>query len=157
MNRAKCTKRKHQIVKAERRIFPFVPAFKRYKASRNSFFCVQEVHSAKECKFAERTAVPAIREVFCFFFWERSQVIRLMTTRGIRRKKSYLVDAKIAVCGQKSVGKSGKFVTENVNNNDCSWRADRHEKNICVNYVFTLNHFFPRNENTLADEKKIIL
>lgn len=31
-----------------------------------------------------------------------------MTTRGIRRKKSYLVDAKIAVCGQKSVGKSGK-------------------------------------------------
>lgn len=30
-----------------------------------------------------------------------------MTTRGIRRKKSYLVDAKIAVCGQKSVGKSG--------------------------------------------------
>lgn len=33
-----------------------------------------------------------------------------MTTRGIRRKKSYLVDAKIAVCGQKSVGKSGKLV-----------------------------------------------
>lgn len=32
-----------------------------------------------------------------------------MTTRGIRRKKSYLVDAKIAVCGQKSVGKSGKI------------------------------------------------
>lgn len=32
-----------------------------------------------------------------------------MTTRGIRRKKSYLVDAKIAVCGHKSVGKSGKF------------------------------------------------
>lgn len=32
----------------------------------------------------------------------------VMTTRGIRRKKSYLVDAKIAVCGQKSVGKSGK-------------------------------------------------
>jgi hypothetical protein len=32
-----------------------------------------------------------------------------MTTRGIRRKKSYLVDAKIAVCGQKSVGKSGNF------------------------------------------------
>lgn len=31
-----------------------------------------------------------------------------MTSRGIRRKKSYLVDAKIAVCGQKSVGKSGK-------------------------------------------------
>lgn len=31
-----------------------------------------------------------------------------MTTRGIRRKKSYLVDAKIAVCGQKSVGKSGE-------------------------------------------------
>lgn len=31
-----------------------------------------------------------------------------MTTRGIRRKKSYLVDAKIAVCGQKSVGKSGR-------------------------------------------------
>lgn len=34
-----------------------------------------------------------------------------MTTRGIRRKKSYLVDAKIAVCGQKAVGKSGKCVT----------------------------------------------
>lgn len=33
-----------------------------------------------------------------------------MTTRGIRRKKSYLVDAKIAVCGQKAVGKSGKCV-----------------------------------------------
>jgi hypothetical protein len=31
-----------------------------------------------------------------------------MTTRGIRRKKSYLVDAKIAVCGHKSVGKSGE-------------------------------------------------
>lgn len=31
-----------------------------------------------------------------------------MTTRGIRRKKSYLVDAKIAVFGQKSVGKSGE-------------------------------------------------
>lgn len=30
-----------------------------------------------------------------------------MTTRGIRRKKSYLVDAKIAVCGEKAVGKSG--------------------------------------------------
>lgn len=35
--------------------------------------------------------------------------VRQMTTRGIRRKKSYLVDAKIAVCGQKSVGKSGKI------------------------------------------------
>lgn len=37
-----------------------------------------------------------------------------MTTRGIRRKKSYLVDAKIAVCGQKAVGKSGKYVVANV-------------------------------------------
>lgn len=38
-----------------------------------------------------------------------------MTTRGIRRKKSYLVDAKIAICGQKSVGKSAltvRFLTK---------------------------------------------
>jgi hypothetical protein len=39
-----------------------------------------------------------------------------MTTRGIRRKKSYLVDAKIAVCGQKSVGKSGRIFFFCVNN-----------------------------------------
>lgn len=37
-----------------------------------------------------------------------------MTTRGIRRKKSYLVDAKVAICGKKSVGKSGKFVNDRV-------------------------------------------
>jgi len=38
-----------------------------------------------------------------------------MSTRGIRRKKSYLVDAKIAVCGQKAVGKSAltvRFLTK---------------------------------------------
>lgn len=31
-----------------------------------------------------------------------------MTTRGIRRKKSYLSDCKIAVIGLAGVGKSGK-------------------------------------------------
>lgn len=81
-----------------------------------------------------------------------------MTTRGIRRKKSYLVDAKIAVCGHKSIGKSGKcsvietdiVVKQQTSRCDaCSLQIFKHERNICVN-VLTLNHFLEKKNSLLS-------
>lgn len=56
---------------------------------------------------------------FCFaVYWRTNKRIQprwwqllvwKMTTRGIRRKKSYLAEIKVAVIGAPGVGKSGKF------------------------------------------------
>lgn len=90
-----------------------------------------------------------------------------MTTRGIRRKKSYLVDAKIAVCGHKSVGKSGRnraiesdiaVKQQTISRGDaCNLLMFRHEKYFCVKYV----HLEPfsserKTQFSLSNEVKII-
>lgn len=90
-----------------------------------------------------------------------------MTTRGIRRKKSYLVDAKIAVCGQKAVGKSGKRLSSRESVDEKQTIAPsrlavsrRHEKIICVKYVHLEPFFFHRKKNKKLlsrREEKIIL
>lgn len=87
-----------------------------------------------------------------------------MTTRGIRRKKSYLVDAKIAVCGEKSVGKSGKYVIANVLLTS-TWDEKQQTNNRArrlqpyswkyLYKAFTLNHF-PQRKLSLERKENVL-